>query len=690
MKGSGENVDREHATVRRRREELDRLKEKQQQKRSTGASAGIRGPRAAGPPRGAPPPPRVAVGNGPPLGGPPKQAASPVARKLEFAKGRSPAPPSSRARSAPPTRPPPPPGPPPMAKEAPDFTPSKHLAPPTPSRDRSPGRAPPTTPARGFAARPPPTTFGSKPKAAPGAPPIMPVTPRGKPPSPVVTRPVVAPVRPPSPTVVNLGLPKPEALSDGPPKPTNIQPRAPSPTVINFAPAPMPMADGPPRDPSPAMLNAKPVSVLDGPPTAPEIVTVGTKSEISMANDGPLSLAPELVVEKEDTASKPIVPIQSRRNMIQTLALGADTPAKIVPPTSDNTAISDSPAVAAPESSLLRLEKEVREHEKAKADALRRVALLEEQLQKFKEKGDASDQLGTLLAIADRDGDASALHWARASASGETPKAMSQTSFFSPLSPGLATPRAGSHKRAPTPRPKLDKGDGNEQLGVDLFGEAVKCTPFEFTTDLATFIVRRPHDMATERELWFTSGYANAKKYARQADVRKPYTLEVVAIVAADSSTLTLSSNSDVRHNNVESDEWKEFGNVDKMLKPLGTVTYIDTDAVEKDYSLDEIYEGAVSARETYCTSVMSMALGLKVRGPAVNQAPAPSPVPLPTKKPVQTSEIGVNTDDLPIPAASQPGAPKAPEDLGNPSRKFLPRKNRSHLHPILMMARIL
>jgi hypothetical protein len=124
---------------------------------------------------------------------------------------------------------------------------------------------------------------------------------------------------------------------------------------------------------------------------------------------------------------------QSRRGMIQTLALGADTPAAKVRATSlalgaDAAAIINGPGTQ--ESSLLRLEKEVREHEKAKAEALRKITILEEQLQKLKEKGNSTDQLGTLIQIADSEGESAALQWARANLTGMTPRAMSSQVCF--------------------------------------------------------------------------------------------------------------------------------------------------------------------------------------------------------------------------------------------------------------------
>jgi hypothetical protein len=161
--------------------------------------------------------------------------------------------------------------------------------------------------------------------------------------------------------------------------------------------------------------------------------------------------------------------------------------------------------------------------------------------------------------------------------------------FFSPLSPGLATPRVKSRKRVATPHPKREaKGTDEDEKEIhESVKEAVKYTPYEYTSDLATFIIRRPYGNAVERELWFRAGYVNAKRYEKQADVNKASTLEVVAQINADRSTLALHGDSFVRHIGAEDDaDWNEFGSVDEMDKPLGNITYIDGDANEKDYSL--------------------------------------------------------------------------------------------------------
>jgi hypothetical protein len=242
------------------------------------------------------------------------------------------------------------------------------------------------------------------------------------------------------------------------------------------------------------------------------------------SNAPPLAVEPPEPPTKLDLNAPPLMvqPTEpptnsSRKALIQNMHEYAETPSKPK---------VETPSQESQDSSLLRLEKEVREHEKAKADALRRVVELEEEVQKLKEQ--------TAMVA-------------------ETPKAPTgQVGFFSPLSPGLATPRAGTRKRMATPHPKHGLGKTGIKITDEenriLMEEAVKYAPFEFTTDLATFIVRRPYGQATERDLWFSAGYLNIKQYEKTADVNNPETLEVVAQIRADGSTLALNGESCVRH----------------------------------------------------------------------------------------------------------------------------------------------
>merc|ERR1711865_848959 len=102
--------------------------------------------------------------------------------------------------------------------------------------------------------------------------------------------------------------------------------------------------------------------------------------------------------------------------------------------------------------------------------------------------------------------------------------------------------------------------------------------------------------------------------------------IEVVAIIKADNSPLLLFGTAGVRYNaNHNSNEWTHINNVDTDLdRPLGYITYIDENAMEREYSLDEILEEALLVREQYCGTVTSTALGSDGRGIGTD-APPPS-----------------------------------------------------------------
>lgn len=591
-------------TVRKRRADLNKLKQKQQMRKPI---PGVNPPGPPGPPGSIPgavplnrvrhsdifptvsekvaprtsdiPPPRA--GNFPPPGArtghalPSRrqhQAAEPVVRRLDqsFGQRKSPAPPpSSRSKSAPPSRPPPPPGPPPLAMEAPE-----------------------TTPSRSFSARPSPVTPGTKTVATPGGLKIPPMASSKETPPPPVSTPQVVP-------------PMPQAVARK--------------EVAGAFP--------------PASSNGH------------EVVPLSLSIDLSQTESGP-TVPPVQGQPTTGIAQKP------RQDLIRNLHQFADSPdvsARVKPALS---------MASKNDSSLLRLEKQVTEHEKGKADALRKVAILEEQVQKLKEKGGSEEELGVLVQMAEKEGSDAALQWARGRVSGATPRSSSaaKVGFFSPLSPGLATPRSVTRKRIATPHPKRNQQEKGTSEDPGLFSESVKYVSFEYTSEHATFIVRRPYGKATESELWFQSGYTNSKQYEKTADVKEPHSLEIIAQISADGSTLSLHGSAFVRHMSSDvDDDWTEFGSVDEMGKPLGSITYIDKDANEKDYSLDEVFEGALAARENYCTSVASLAVGLKTKESSQGKATESSGVPAgggfaaPVQKP-QTAEVGVGTEDLPVP----------------------------------------
>jgi len=304
------------------------------------------------PPRSnkAPHPPRPGPMQGPPGGT--GRPVEPVVRRLDqsFGQGKSPSGASdARAKSAPPARPPPPPpGLPPLAQEFPAST----------------------TPSRSFAARPPPLTPAES--------------------KPSVEKPL---------------LPPPLSSSNKEASPSVLTPHAPRGSALT----------------PPLILNpAKPVHSESSPiPQSPTVVESAQHAE-TQKSTGKMAVANESA--KPSTTFRAPAPVpfpvasfppqQPRQELIRNLHQIAATPGKQ----------ESTPEPSKHESSLLRLEKEVREHEKAKADALRKVAVLEEQVQKLKEKGDPEEELGQLVQMADKEGEIAALQWARQKISGVTPR----------------------------------------------------------------------------------------------------------------------------------------------------------------------------------------------------------------------------------------------------------------------------
>ena len=423
----------DEVAVRARRDQLDQLRAKQQMRSAKGTGP----PKAAdGPPlssRGPPPPGgpmdrvrhsdifptvgKVAGTTREPQRGPPAppkaRAMAPPPRRLDPAfekrstSARAPSP--SRAKSAPRARPAPPALPPSAVKEAPDSTPTRGMQ----------ARPPPVTPGVvKKTARPPAIAVAPPPVG--NVPPTPKATPKGAPPrkTPMPPQPPTTPRVPsapptPTPTLASAGSAPPTPLlnqstqatqqppvgfspGQGPPTPVSSAPPTPkaAPPVVPVLNNPMasasikPFAEKPSvagvAAPAPApfpVQGAAPVPTPE-PEAAPEISVQPSaipKTEAAKVETGP-----------PVGAGPPIVPgpapeVKSRQNFIRSMHEFADTPTK--PPASP----APTPAAAASgtssQTSLLRLEKEVREHEKAKTDALRRVVELEEEVQKLKEKG---------------------------------------------------------------------------------------------------------------------------------------------------------------------------------------------------------------------------------------------------------------------------------------------------------------
>lgn len=564
----------------------------------------------------------------PPPGGRPAAAPPPgpgVARRLDpsFAADRQRDP---RSKSAPPSRPPPPspnskagPSPP---KEAPERP-----RPPPPGRAAAAGAAPP----------PKPKVPGQVNPAAKPAPPKGP-SPRGPPPTAKPppdgqgekkSAPPLVAEKPPNNAQPSSGPPPTGAPPVQPQKPPDKKKGAPPLLVSVIGGGPPPPTDQP-AGVSPFVSGPLPGKTTIGMPR-------GKGDQSSMQAMVPVSQQPPL-----PGGAAPSADPQTRDAMLRTLREEAATPP-----------IENKPT----KSIELRLQMELSRSEKDKGDALRKVSELQKEVIDLKEAQEASEDLHALIQLADTKGEKSALQWARqrASVKGGSGK---QASFLARITSGAAP--ASPHRRRSIPRPKSK----HQQLDPAILKQAAEQVEHEYVADLATYVIRRPFGMAVaEREFWMAAGQLNAKGYEKRSSSEKPASLEVAARINADGSLLLVYDESMARHQNKQG-HWEDFGDVFQRETLLGTVSYVDKDGNEQDYSLDDVFEGARAVREHYCHAVVSTAAGLKASRrnsnappPQSQQAQAPDPA-----KKVATSNKNVGTEDLPFPAGDKGGQKENPK----------------------------
>lgn len=272
---------------------------------------------------------------------------------------------------------------------------------------------------------------------------------------------------------------------------------------------------------------------------------------------------------------------------------------------------NDEPPAAAELSAELRLQKQLTHETKLKEQYLRQIAALQDEITDIKRGGSA------------------------AAASGH------RSSFVPPTSPSRSTPLTPSltppRRRTATPHPKLAQGEQWDGMDGQFLDQATEDVPFKFeiggtrtreeengggddddddddAVD-ALFVVRRPYGYGDmDRDLWFAAGEKNAKLYKRDATIEKEESIEVAVQIGVDDSVLLLYGEANVRHQNAMDGTWNKFGNYFDRGDVLGSVAYIDTDANEKEYSLDKLVEQAMDIRTHYCASLRNMAIGLQRR----------------------------------------------------------------------------
>jgi hypothetical protein len=250
-----------------------------------------------------------------------------------------------------------------------------------------------------------------------------------------------------------------------------------------------------------------------------------------------------------------------------------------------------------------------------------------------------------------------------------------------PTTPMAANGTPRRKVRVGTPHPKRsfgqDQNDNNDNMEDsnpdaalslkemerkyhDYFIEAAHNIPYEYSTELATFTVRRPYGLATHTELFSECSLVDLDQYSRRAHISSVASLELAVTIHADGTVLLLHSDAGVRYKTLNHGVWKEHVNVDELDRPLGNISYIDTHANEKDYSLDEVLEEALLTRELYGSSMMNAALAFKDRQPNIDKAlqraaeeaaaAMQAKAPPETAIPKQVTEMCVGTEDLPFP----------------------------------------
>jgi hypothetical protein len=566
------------------------------------------------------------------------------------------------ARSAPPSGPPPPGGPPTGPPRGP----------PTGGPPTGPPRGPPGPP-RATVARRLDVSFADNPESP---------DPRAK------SAPPRRPPQPPNTPHAAAEAPEPRGRVGRPPPVTPGGPPPPPSNTLNAGRTPGPPKASASTTPG-AKDNAPSLTLNAGRTPAPPKASASTTPGAALtAGHTPFPYKGTTEPPPSDLAPTPFAnkteqmpPSTGRRDLLRNMRANADTPPAKALQSAQST---DMKSPVSPE---LRLSQELLRTQQEKKEALDQVTRMGNEMVKLREESASAQKLEAVIQMADTEGEAVALDWARKHVQGGE----QQVGFLSPMANALDKPNAARNmskamtplsmsrnkapvrKRMATPQPKGSKPKAGDDADLECLKEVAKCAVFEFEVQgLASYIVRRPFGLVVDKELWYLAGQRNSKMYEKTADVHNSSTLEVLAMIEGDKSILALYDESTARHRTKTSNGgWKEFGNVDERDKPLGSIMYIDGEANEKEYSLDDVFEGAVAARHHYCSSLVVAAATLRSQKKAqpsvpelMSEQPPPTsePTQLKEKPKVETSEICVGTEDLPYPPAAKAAAPDGAE----------------------------
>jgi len=245
----------------------------------------------------------------------------------------------------------------------------------------------------------------------------------------------------------------------------------------------------------------------------------------------------------------------------------------------------------------------------------------------------------------------------------------------------------GAAAAPPTTAAVVEHPEETESRLIHQFREAAKYVPYEFSSNIATFTVRRPYGIDLQQSPSQQELFEFVKPpeepldaYSRRAHVSLKSSIDVVAIIKADNSPFLLFDTAGVRYKTNTTNDWIHIPNVDDEAIAnsldrhhllVGNITYVDEYGMECQYSLDEILEEALLVREQYCGTLTSTALGLDGRSGDTVQGGGQQQqqqLPLESQKApskdvaVETDERGIGTNTSPPPQQQQQSGGTPPE----------------------------
>jgi len=160
----------------------------------------------------------------------------------------------------------------------------------------------------------------------------------------------------------------------------------------------------------------------------------------------------------------------------------------------------------------------------------------------------------------------------------------------------------------------------NDERQLHLLQEASLCIPFEYTTKLATYYIRRPYGVTTVPEIFqVLCPHVTDEMYSKRSRASSSETIQVAIVNSADNSFMLLHESAGFRYkktdpNDFDHNKWIDVPDVGVMDVPLGFVSnesFSERNSII-EYSLDEIVKEAMLVREQYCSTVRSAAMEIE------------------------------------------------------------------------------